>query len=110
MKQGFINAMDDDAKMSGVISMMFKSIKHINRLVDRQEIDAKGASMIIDFFRELDMVLKVFRFDFQKPYSRKVRELMEKRRKARLEKNWELADRLRDDLVDMGITVQDKRV
>ena len=66
--------------------------------------------MIIDFFRELDMVLKVFRFDFQKPYSRKVRELMEKRRKARLEKNWELADRLRDDLVDMGITVQDKRV
>ncbi|MCF8045319.1 MAG: cysteine synthase [Desulfarculaceae bacterium] len=110
MKQGFISAMDDDAKVSGVISMLFKSVKYINRLVDRGEVDAEGASMIIEFFRELDTVLQVFRFDFQKSYSRKVRELMEKRKRARLEKNWELADRLRKELLEMGVTVQDESV
>ena len=110
MKQGFISAMDDDAKISAVISMIFKSIKHINRLVDHGEVDAKGASMIIDFFRELDTVLKVFCFDFQKSCSPGARELIEKRERARLEKNWELADRLRQELLEMGVTVQDESV
>jgi len=110
MKQGFISAMDDDAKISMVISMIFKSIKHTNRLVDSGEVDARGASMIIDFFRELNTVLNVFRFDFQKPCSQSVRKLMEKRKKARLERNWELADRLREELLKMGVTVHDESV
>ena len=110
MKQGFISAMDDDAKISAVISMIFKSIKHINRLVDSGEVDAKGASMFIDFFRELDKVLNVFRFDFQKPRSQSVRELMEKRDKARLERNWKLSDRLREELLAMGVTVHDESI
>ncbi|MFO7752115.1 MAG: cysteine synthase [Desulfobacteraceae bacterium] len=110
MKQGFVNAMDDDAKISGVVSMIFRSIKRINRLLDNRSIDSKGAAMIVDFVKELDTVLNVFCFDFRKPDSRTVRELVEKREKARLAKNWELADRLREELVQMGVTVQDESV
>ena len=37
----------------------------------------------------------------------RVEELVERRRQARAQKDWETADRLRDELASMGVTVQD---
>ena len=39
-----------------------------------------------------------------------IQELIEKREKARQEKNWELADSLREELKKLGYIVQDKKL
>jgi cysteinyl-tRNA synthetase len=39
-----------------------------------------------------------------------VRRLLSEREKARADKNWALADRLRDQLLEMGVTVRDSKI
>jgi len=67
------------------------------------------ALKIEDAFRKIDSVLKIF--DFQDEYSdSKIEQLVAQREKARSEKNWKLADKLRDKLKSMGILVQDQKL
>jgi cysteinyl-tRNA synthetase len=63
--------------------------------------------MIMDGFRRIDEVLNLFNFyeDYSDP---EVERLLQKRDKARSEKNWDLADQIRDELRLRGIFVQDQ--
>ena len=45
----------------------------------------------------------------KRPPNREIDRLIEARKKARAEKNWELADRLREELRGKGVEVQDGR-
>jgi cysteinyl-tRNA synthetase len=63
--------------------------------------------MIMDGFRRIDEVLNLFNFyeDYSDP---EVERLLQKRDKARSEKNWDLADQIRDKLKLRGIFIQDQ--
>jgi cysteinyl-tRNA synthetase len=39
-----------------------------------------------------------------------VQRLIKEREQARLEENWDLADRIRDQLSVMGITIKDQKI
>jgi cysteinyl-tRNA synthetase len=54
-------------------------------------------------------VLKIFNFE-DEVYDPEVQRLIITRDKARLEKNWDLADKIRDQLRGLGINVKDRRV
>ena len=91
------------------MASIFKAVKHVYILISAKKIDPDVASKIEDAFRKIDSVLKIF--DFQDAYSdSKVEQLVVEREKARSEKNWELADKLRDKLKSMGIAVQDRKL
>jgi cysteinyl-tRNA synthetase len=109
IKNGFTGAMDDDLNISAGMASIFKAVKHVNILISEKRIDPDDASKIENEFRNIDSVLKIF--DFQDEYSdSKTEKLVAEREKARLEKNWELADKLRDKLKSMGIDVQDRKL
>ncbi|RLC74633.1 MAG: cysteine--tRNA ligase, partial [Chloroflexi bacterium] len=109
IKNGFTGAMDDDLNISAAMASVFKAVKHVNILISEKKIDPEDALKIEDAFRNIDSVLKIF--NFQDEYSdSKVDQLIAERDKARSEKNWELADKLRDKLRSMGITVQDRKL
>ena len=63
--------------------------------------------MIMDGFRSIDQVLNLFNFyeDYSDP---DIQRLLKKRDKARSEKKWDLADKIRDELGSRGILVQDQ--
>jgi len=65
---------------------------------------------IIQVFREMDSVLKIFKFDWETELSPEVRALMKEREAARHNKEWTLADSIRDELVSMGVDIQDGKV
>jgi cysteinyl-tRNA synthetase len=109
IKQGFTNAMDDDLNISAALSSLFKNIKRINKLVMLKNIDPQNACQIVNVFKELDSVLNFFNFD-QHASHKDMAELMERREKARQDKNWGLADSLRQQLVDLGVPVRDKKI
>ena len=109
IKNGFTGAMDDDLNISAAMATIFKAVKHVNILISEKKIGPDDALKIEDAFRKIDSVLKIF--DFQdEPSDLKVEQLVAQREKARSEKNWELADKLRDKLTSLGIDVQDRKL
>ena len=109
IKQGFIQAMDDDLNMSAAMAVLFDSIKKINILKRDKKIDAEGASKVLDVFRNVNTVLELLEFDddVENPT---IQKLIKARDQARSEQNWELADRIRHQLRASGIIVQDDKL
>ncbi len=109
IKHGFVSAMDDDLNISAAMASIFKNIKHINTLILEDSIDGEDAQKIIDAYRKIDAVLKIFDFgdELSNP---EIEHLIKERKEARRVKNWALADKIRDQLIDSGISVRDRRL
>lgn len=109
IKTDFIKAMDDDLNISAALALILKAVKKINILISEKKLDYDDGLKIIEAFKEVDSVLKIFDFD-DRLSDPEVKKILDERRKARIEKNWELADEMRDRLSAMGIAIQDKKV
>jgi cysteinyl-tRNA synthetase len=109
LKHGFINAMDDDLNMSAAMASIFKIVKKVNKLILKNIIDADSALKIVDAFRNIDKVLRIFDFE-DEHVDPEVQRLIKERDKARSEKNWNLADKIRDQLRARGVTVKDRKL
>ncbi len=109
IKYGVVAAMDDDLNISAALASIFKNIKQINILILKKMIGKEDASRIIDAFRNIDSVLGIFDFgdEFSNP---EILRLIEERDRARAENNWDIADRIRDRLVSLGVTVKDRKI
>jgi cysteinyl-tRNA synthetase len=109
IKSGFTGAMDDDLNISAALSSIFGIVRQINILVVNQKIDADGASKIIEAFRYIDSVLNFFEFS-DLTFDPEVKRLLDEREKARDEKDWSLADSLREKLESIGVKVRDHKI
>ena len=108
IKQGFIQAMDEDMNISAAIASLFQSVKTINKLVLEKMIDPAGARSLLEAFQNINSVLNVFDFgdDAADPETRR---LIRERELARQDRNWPLADRLREELQSRGVMVRDPK-
>ncbi|MGD8411437.1 MAG: cysteine--tRNA ligase, partial [Desulfobacterales bacterium] len=106
LKNGFMSAMDDDLNISAALAVIFTIVKKVNTLILKKQLDSNDAAKIVDTFRSIDTVLKVFNF-FDVYSDPKVQRLLIKRENARAAANWDLADQIRDELRSLGIPVQD---
>jgi cysteinyl-tRNA synthetase len=109
IKHGVVAAMDDDLNISAALASIFNIIKKINILILKKMLGKDDASKIIDAFRNIDSVLGIFNFgdEFSNP---EILSLVEGRNKARAEKNWDLADKIREQLKSLGVTVKDQKI
>ncbi len=110
IKSAFLESMEDDLKISGVISSLLANVKIINRLMNQNQIDPDGAWKIVNCFKDIDSVLKVFSFDKKQEYSDEIQDLIKERDRARDRKDWKLADIIRQKLTALGVSVHDKKV
>jgi cysteinyl-tRNA synthetase len=109
IRNDFIDAMDDDLNISEALASIFHNIKRINKLIADNELDPKGAKQCLSAFEKINSVLNIFDFK-QAKYNLDIQELLRKREKARQEKKWELADELRQRLLDQGVMVRDSAI
>ena len=109
IKSGFTGAMDDDLNISAALSSIFRIVRQVNVLVVNKKIDADGASKIIEAFRYIDSVLNIFEFS-DRTFDPEVKRLLEEREKAREDKNWSLADSIREKLESIGVKVRDHKI
>ena len=101
-KNRFLEAINDDLNMPVAMSVVWDVVKNPNKSTD-------FADLLLDF----DRVLGV---EIEKPVAKKkqdlpeeILELIEKRKKAREEKNWALSDEIRDKLIEKGYNVKDSK-
>ncbi|SHJ31549.1 cysteine--tRNA ligase [Lutispora thermophila] len=104
-KDKFIEAMDDDLNTADAVSAIFDLVRDIN-----SNINENSPKTLIQFAYDLYMELAgVLRIVTKKEESLddEIEKLIEERQKARKEKNWALADKIRDDLKSRGIILED---
>ena len=101
--------MDDDLNISAALASLFTLIKQINRLIQQKALDAEDASKILAAFRQIDGVLHVLQTDTE-TLPQDIQELIEKRNQARQQKNWALADQIRDALAARSVVLRDGKI
>ncbi len=105
-KAEFISAMDDDFNTADALAAVFELVREANTAVN-EKANKADAECYLSMFNELTSVLGLVYNDSKDDLDETVEALIEQRTKARAEKNWAEADRIRDELKAMGIILKD---
>ena len=105
-KKKFIEAMDDDLNTADAIAAIFELAKEINLNINKNPsrgwVERSHALLM-----ELSGVLGLLNKKDEQEMDGEIQRLIEKRQKARAEKNFALADKIRDQLREMGVILED---
>ncbi|EHJ39775.1 MAG: cysteine--tRNA ligase [Bacteroides sp.] len=107
-RQKFIDAMDDDVNTADAVSVIFELAKLINSNVDENS-SLEFAKKCLDEFNELTGVLNIVNKKKDTVLDKDIEELIQKRTDAKKNKEFQLADDIRQQLLDMGIVLEDTR-
>ncbi len=107
-KKGFCEAMDDDLNISRALAEISEFVRKVNIMIDRNEIGHEEAEMVYGFMKEINSVLGVFTLE-RELLPEEIEELIRKRAEARKVRNFAEADRIRDELMEMGIILEDTK-
>lgn len=105
----FIDGMSDDLNVSVAISAVFELIKKANILNSHGKIFLNDVNNLLRFLSSLDSVLAVLPEGDERTLDAEILEKIRIREKARAEKNFRLADKIRDELLVRGIHLEDTK-
>ncbi|MCM1989623.1 cysteine--tRNA ligase [Oceanirhabdus seepicola] len=105
-KGKYIEKMDDDFNTADAISVLFDLVKDINININVNSSKALIQSTL-NLLRELGKCLGILQNTTKGSLEDEIEELIQERQKARKDKNWALADKIRDDLKERGIVLED---
>ena len=106
--QGFEEAMDDDFNTADAIASVFELVKFINTTADGSRSKEYLDGLYENLFRLTD-VLGIIVEKKEEMLDEEIEALIEKRQAARKERNFALADQIRDELLAKGIILEDTR-
>jgi cysteinyl-tRNA synthetase len=104
-KEKFKKALADDFALPKAISILWEVVG------DDDLSDKEKLATVLDFDKVLGLGLLEYlqqreeKLDLQT--TKKIEELIEKREEARANKDWDLADEIRDELSNMGVVLED---
>ncbi|MDC1527457.1 cysteine--tRNA ligase [Gammaproteobacteria bacterium] len=109
----FNAAMDDDFNSPEAISVLYELARDINRLKQTEDDDALSLAALLVKLGTILGVLQQHPQEFLREGSQDVDAeyidgLIEQRNTARAEKNWAVADKIRDELTALNVIVEDK--
>jgi len=104
-EQAFDEALDDDLNVSAALAVLFDLVRDLNRRIDSRSLSTADATTALDRLRSFDEVLP----DPADELDEETRRLLDEREAARANRDWAASDRLRDELAERGIAVEDTR-
>ncbi len=104
----FDERMDDDCNTADALSVIFDLVRFTNANFNESSTKA-AAKEALAVLTELTDVLGLIALPAKENLDAKVEELIEKRQAARRERNFALADQIRDELLAQGIQLLDTK-
>lgn len=108
-REEFCRAMDDDFNTADAIAAVFELVRKINTAVSSAEITKGDIKAYSDEFLALTNVLGLLYNKDSDEIPEDVKTLVEQRAAARKEKNFALADELRNKITEMGYVVEETK-
>jgi cysteinyl-tRNA synthetase len=108
IKSKFESAMEDDFNTADAISSIFELIKFSNKNID-SSYSKKYIGDIITLIDKLCGILGIVSKKKETLLDEDINNLIEKRQEARKNRDFALADKIRDELKDLGIILEDTR-
>lgn len=111
----FLNNLSDDLNISLALATIEEMISEYNEALDNNPKDKATKQKIVSNINLIERVLGVggkdsyeyFQLGISENEKIKIEELIEKRSQAKKEKNFELADTIRDEILNMEISIMD---
>ncbi len=108
-QKDFTGGLSDDLNISVALRALFDLIREGNKLIAKEKIYRQDAEKLRKFIRSLDTVLAILPEMKEELLPADIIKKVEEREKARKEKKYELADRIRDELLEQGIVLEDTK-
>ncbi|RKL63815.1 cysteine--tRNA ligase [Thermoanaerobacteraceae bacterium SP2] len=106
-KEKFIEAMDDDFNTADAIAALFDMVREFNVNINENS-SRKVITKTIELLLELGKVLGFFgKFKQGELLDEEIQRKIEERQQARKARNFALADKIRDELKEKGIILED---
>jgi cysteinyl-tRNA synthetase len=128
MKEKFIQGLSNDLNISLGLTALFEMIKKANILIAQKKVLRTDAVNLVKAIASINKILRVASFPptiivndgikvgqdveviFQKrSLPEEIEQKIKEREQARLEKNYALADKIRDELLEQGILLEDTK-
>ncbi|MDP7506080.1 MAG: cysteine--tRNA ligase [Candidatus Woesearchaeota archaeon] len=100
-KERFESAMDNDIGIPEALASVFDFVRDINK----ENISKSDAKEVIALMKGFDKVLGILKQDEKVPEG--IKKLVGQREKARKEKDWDKADKIREEIKKKGFGVED---
>ena len=107
-REAFGAALDDDLNVSAGLAAVFDLVRELNRRIEGRTMSTADAAAASASLYDLDRVLGVLP-DADAALPADAQALLDARAAARAAKDWAGSDRLRDELMSLGILVEDTR-
>jgi cysteinyl-tRNA synthetase len=102
----FGDALGDDLNISGALGVLFQTVREAHVAMDKNELPSGSRARLRELLARIDEVLGVMERT-EVVLDDQVEELISKREQARKEKDFAQADAIRDELVELGIILED---
>lgn len=111
-REEFFHYMDQDFNTPQALAAVFKLTRKINQALEQTKPSLNVLNNILAFFHNLEEIMGLqFKFDDEEHRFDQTAELLELilevREKLREEREWELADKIRTKLKELGYEIQD---
>ncbi len=108
-KDKFVGELSDDLNISGAMAAIFELIHEVNRLMMQGGVKKEDARNLKNLLYDFDRVLAVLPENIIEELPEEIMQLIRKREEARKAKDYATADRIRDELFQRGIILEDTK-
>lgn len=108
-RKNFAEGLSDDLNISVALRVLFDMIREVNSLIAKNKVFSQDAEKLMNLIHSIDSVLGVLPEEKKELLPAEITKKIEEREKARKDKDFESADRIRDELLDLGIMLEDTK-
>jgi cysteinyl-tRNA synthetase len=106
--QDFERAMDDDLNTAEALAAVFNWVRDLNTAVSEDALSEEDRQVALQTLGHFNQVLELWRPE-ESAVDETIRNLIDRRTQARKSRNFALADQIRDEIYQLGYTIEDTK-
>ncbi|MFW6161103.1 MAG: DALR domain-containing protein, partial [Acidobacteriota bacterium] len=108
-EEKFFSSLSDDLNISAALSSLFQMIRKVNTVLNEGDLFSEDQETVLEVVNKINRILAVLPPEEEAELPPEILNKIELRQKARAEKNFAEADRIRNELLEQGILLEDTK-